>query len=133
MRALAQQCEIVWKAIDILVTPTAGTIYRITEVNSNPIQLNSNLGYYTNFVNLLDYSAVAVPAGFTSKGLPFGVTLVGPPYKDESLLHMANLIHDTSKITSGKNEKPPKFYRIINEIPTLLLILIVFIVIFKPL
>ena len=115
LRALARQCEIIWKDIDILVTPTAGTIYQIADVNSDPIRLNANLGYYTNFVNLLDYSAVAVPGGFTSNGLPFGITLVGPAYKDRSLLQMANLIHDTSKLSAGKYEKPFSINTLNNE------------------
>jgi len=56
--------------VDILVAPTAGTIYRIAEVEADPVRLNSNLGRYTNFMNLLDLSAIAVPAGFQRDGLP---------------------------------------------------------------
>jgi allophanate hydrolase len=72
-----------------LVTPTAGTIYRIDEVLADPIRLNSNLGYYTNFMNLLDLAAVAVPAGFRADGLPFGITLGAPSGSDEALLRLA--------------------------------------------
>jgi allophanate hydrolase len=85
-----------WLAMDILVTPTAGTIYRIAEVNGDPIRLNSNLGYYTNFVNLLDLAAVSVPAGFRGDGLPFGVTLVGNAGSDEELLRLADAIQRAS-------------------------------------
>lgn len=74
---------------DILVTPTAGTIYRLDDVEGDPIRLNTNLGYYTNFVNLLDLAAVAVPAGFRSDGLPFGVTLIGRAGTDRQLLELA--------------------------------------------
>ena len=53
-----------------MLTPTAGTIYRIAEMEADPIRLNANLGYYTNFMNLLDLAATAVPAGFQNDGLP---------------------------------------------------------------
>jgi allophanate hydrolase len=69
-----------------MLTPTTGTIYKIDEVNNDPIQLNTNLGYYTNFMNLLDLSAIAVPAGFTENGLPFGVTIVADNFEEEKLL-----------------------------------------------
>jgi len=50
----------------VLVTPTAGTIYRIPEIEADPVRLNTHLGFYTNFMNLLDLAGVAVPAGFTA-------------------------------------------------------------------
>ncbi len=52
----------------MLLLPTAGTHYRIAESEADPIALNSTLGRYTNFVNLMDLAAVAVPAGFTPAG-----------------------------------------------------------------
>ena len=79
---LRQKAEPVWKEIDVLLTPTAGTIYTIAEIEAEPVKLNSNLGYYTNYLNLLDLCAVAVPAGFLPNGLPWGVTLVGPAGHD---------------------------------------------------
>ncbi|MEI8292782.1 MAG: allophanate hydrolase [bacterium] len=79
----------VWKTIDALLVPTAPTIYRVEEVLANPVELNSRLGTYTNFVNLLDLSALAVPAGFRSDGLPFGVTLIGPAFEDRLLAAIA--------------------------------------------
>lgn len=79
----------VWNDIDILVTPTAGTIYTVEEVLADPIKLNSNLGYYTNFMNLLDLSAIAVPAGFLGNGLPFGITFGAPAFSDAALLDLA--------------------------------------------
>src|SRR5204862_8297246 len=85
LKELQRKTEPVWDAIDILVTPTAGTIYRIAEVEAEPVRLNSNLGYYTNYMNLLDLSAIAVPAGYQRDGLPFGVTLVAPAFADEVL------------------------------------------------
>jgi allophanate hydrolase len=74
-----------WRDIDAMVLPTAPTIYTIEEVNAEPITLNSRLGHYTNFVNLLDLAALAVPAGFRSDGLPFGVTLIAPAWHDRAL------------------------------------------------
>lgn len=84
-----QQTDVIMSAVDMLVTPTAGTIYTIEEVNADPIQLNSNVGYYTNYMNLLDYMAVAVPAGFMSNGLPFGISLVGQAFDDRKILSFA--------------------------------------------
>ncbi len=90
LRALKRTCDAVWGDIDVMLTPTAGTIYRVDEMEADPIHLNSNLGYYTNFMNLLDLAATAVPAGFQSDGLPFGVTLIAPPHQDGPLLHLAS-------------------------------------------
>ncbi len=58
-------------------------------MQADPVRLNSQLGVYTNFMNLLDLAAVAVPAGFTGAGLPFGVTLAGPAWSDFELLRLA--------------------------------------------
>ncbi len=73
----------------MILTPTAGTMYTIDEVESDPIQTNSNLGYYTNFMNLLDLSAISIPAGFQSNGLPFGITLCAPAFRDDALIDLA--------------------------------------------
>ncbi|WP_037940886.1 allophanate hydrolase [Sulfurospirillum arcachonense] len=75
----------VFATYEFFLTPTTGTIYKIDEVNANPIALNTNLGYYTNFMNLLDLCAIAVPAGFRENGLPFGVTLVSDRFEEEKL------------------------------------------------
>ena len=85
--------EHVWDDIDVLVTPTAGTIYSVMEVESDPVKTNSNLGYYTNFMNLLDLSAVAIPAGFQSNQLPFGVTIAAPAFSDQALLDLGGRLH----------------------------------------
>lgn len=78
-----------WEKVDCLLLPTAGTIYTIQQVESDPIALNTNLGYYTNFVNLLDCAGVAVPAGFRANGLPFGITLIAPAFSDAMLLDLS--------------------------------------------
>ena len=94
LEALRNEAALVWDNIDCLVTPTTGTIYRIEEMLVDPIRLNANLGYYTNFMNLLDCAAIAVPAGFQGKGLPFGITLVAPAHQDLPLLHLAQRLLD---------------------------------------
>ena len=86
---LKQQAADEWRKMDVLLLPTAGTIYRREAVHTDPIRLNSNLGFYTNFVNLMDLAAVAIPAGFRSDGLPFGVSLIGPSFSDPALLRLA--------------------------------------------
>ena len=78
-----------WAGIDILALPTAPTIYTHEQIAADPVRLNTNLGYYTNIVNLLDLAAVAAPAGVSPAGLPFGITLMGPAFSDEGLLAVA--------------------------------------------
>ena len=85
----------------MLLLPTAGTHYRIAEVDADPIRLNSNLGRYTNFVNLMDLAAVAVPAGFTPAKLPFGISLIAPAWSDGELLALAERVHAASVRTLG--------------------------------
>jgi allophanate hydrolase len=89
LKALQRRTESVWNDIDVLLTPTAGTIYTMAEVEAEPVRCNSNLGYYTNFMNLLDLSAVAVPAGFQSNRLPFGITICAQAFSDAMLLKLA--------------------------------------------
>ena len=101
LQALQRTCARVWRDIDVLVTPTAGTIYPVAEMEADPIRLNARLGHYTNFMNLLDLAATAVPAGFQADGLPFGVTLVAPPHQDAPLLHLASRFHQALGGTLG--------------------------------
>ena len=89
LKALQRKAEAVWCDIDVLITPTAGTIYTIAEVQGDPVQTNTNLGYYTNFMNLLDMAAIAVPKGFYGNGIGFGVTLSAPAFSDDALLNIA--------------------------------------------
>lgn len=89
LAAYKRQADLQLAAVDVVLTPTAGSIYRVDEMLDNPIQLNTNLGYYTNFMNLLNYAAIAVPAGLTSQGLPFGVTFFADAAQDLSLLALA--------------------------------------------
>jgi allophanate hydrolase len=81
----------VLQGCDALLLPTAPSHYTIQEVLDQPVELNSRLGTYTNFVNLLDLSALAVPAGFKKSGLPFGVTFMAPAFHDQRLLELGRL------------------------------------------
>jgi allophanate hydrolase len=101
-----QQVTPALENFDFILTPTAGTIYKIKEVQAEPIKLNSQLGYYTNFMNLLDCSAIAVPAGFNSNGLPFGVTLFSRAFSDTRLLSYANQLQQTLKLPLGATSLP---------------------------
>ncbi len=90
LRALKGRADAVLAEVDCVVTPTAGTAYTVAEVEADPVRLNSNLGYYTNFVNLLDLCACAVPAGrLPASGMPWGITLVAPPFAEVALLGLA--------------------------------------------
>ncbi len=96
--------EKIWSDLDVVVTPTAGNIYRIEDIEKDPVKLNSNLGYYTNFVNLLDLSAVAVPAGFQSNGLPAGVTLLSRMFCEYPLLALANRLQQATGLKLGATD-----------------------------
>ncbi len=109
LQAFKRVADEVMASVDMLVTPTAGTCYTIDEVNADPVQLNTNLGFYTNYMNLLDYAAVAVPTAMTSK-IPFGVTLVSFAGHDRKLLQLADRLHQVSGLRVGKTEKRPMPY-----------------------
>jgi len=89
LRALQRAADPVWDAIDVMLLPTTPTTYTVAEVMADPLVTNARLGTYTNFVNLLDYCAFAVPAGFRKNGLPFGVTFVAPAFCDRDLASIA--------------------------------------------
>ncbi|WP_294331460.1 allophanate hydrolase [uncultured Sphingomonas sp.] len=89
---LARTTEAMWDQVDLLVLPTAPTSYRVAEMLAEPIRLNASLGAYTNFVNLLDMAAIAVPTGTYASGVGFGVTLMGPAGTDRALLAAANAL-----------------------------------------
>jgi allophanate hydrolase len=93
LRSLRRASESEWQKMDVLVLPTTGTIYTHEAIAAEPLKLNTNLGYYTNFVNLLDLAAVAAPAGFRANRLPFGISFIGPAFSDEALLSLADLFH----------------------------------------
>lgn len=87
---LKRHTDLMWGELDALAFPTTGTTYRVAELAKAPIALNSNLGAYTNFVNLLDMAALAVPAGTRHNRTGFGITLIGPADTDRALLGLAD-------------------------------------------
>jgi allophanate hydrolase len=87
--------------IDALVLPTAPTAYTTAQVLANPIELNSRLGTYTNFVNLLDLCGLAVPAAMRADGIPFGITLLAPTGHDALLASIGRVFHADTKLTLG--------------------------------
>lgn len=89
---LVRLAEAMWQQVDLLALPTAPTSYRVAEMLAEPIRLNASLGAYTNFVNLLDMAAIAVPTGTYASGVGFGVTLMGPAGTDRALLEAANAL-----------------------------------------
>lgn len=89
LAAYVREAEALWHKVDALFVPTSPTIYRVREMLANPIALNSHFGTYTNFVNLLDMAAIAVPAGFRLNGTGFGVSFFAPAGTDRALLAMA--------------------------------------------
>lgn len=105
LQALKAQTGPVWDAIDLMLLPTAPRTYTIAEISLSPIERNSHLGYYTNFVNLLDLSAVAVPAGMRPDGLPFGVSLIGQAFGEPALLVLGDRLHRALAVTMGGSEQ----------------------------
>ncbi|MFM0262355.1 allophanate hydrolase [Paraburkholderia sediminicola] len=85
---LKRHAEQLFETIDILIVPTTPTHPLIADVQANPVELNSQLGYYTNFVNLLDLCALAVPCQRRQDGLPAGITLIAPSGADRRLAEL---------------------------------------------
>ena len=95
--------------LDFLALPTAPTIYRLADLEREPLLFNTHLGYYTNFVNFFGLSALALPAGFRPDGMPFGVTLVAGPHRERPLLAFGARWQREVPLPLGKttNRLPP--------------------------
>src|SRR5262249_56137202 len=95
--------------LDAIVLPTAPTAYSTAQVLANPIELNSRLGTYTNFVNLLDLCGLALPAAMRDDGIPFGITLLAPAGRDALLAGIGRIFHADTKLAIGARglEQPP--------------------------
>jgi len=91
----------VWDSTDVLVVPTAPTAYRISEVLADPFRTNRRLGHYTNFVNLLDLAALAVPSSMRADGLPIGITFIGPAGSDRMLADLGQRFHQRTALKLG--------------------------------
>lgn len=124
LEALKRETREALAGVDCLLTPTAGGLFTLNEVAEEPVRRNSDLGYYTNYMNLLDLSALAIPAGFTDAGLPFGVTLVGDTFEDRKLLSIARHLQSVFGSTQGKGRHPvpdagPAAARLESRIPVI--------------
>src|SRR6201999_2651593 len=106
LQSLRRAAEHAFDGIDALVLPTAPTAYSTAQVLANPIELNSRLGTYTNFVNLLDLCGLALPAAMRPDGIPFGITLWAPAGKDAMLASIGRIFHAETKLTLGAKSLP---------------------------
>ncbi len=106
LHAYGQQAAPMWQKIDVLLVPTAPTHYTIAQMQADPIALNRNLGFYTNFVNLLDYAAISVPSSIRPDGLPFGITLIGQCGSDWQLAELGQRYHHATGLTMGATGQP---------------------------
>ena len=111
LKELETLCQQVWAQCDLIVVPSAPRHPTIKELSDEPILRNSELGMYTNYVNLMRLAAIAVPADFTASGMPFGVTLVGQGGSDFALLDFASQWQQLTQLPVGNlNMKPPEQY-----------------------
>ena len=101
LQALRRVAERTFAQLDAIVLPTAPTAYTTAQVAANPIELNSRLGTYTNFVNLLDLCGLALPASMRDDGIPFGITLLAPAGRDAELASIGRVFHADTKLTIG--------------------------------
>jgi allophanate hydrolase len=101
LQDLRRMSDRTFRTIDALVLPTTPTIYAIAQVVADPIQLNSRLGTYTNFVNLLDLCALAVPASMRADGAPFGVTLIARAGEEALLAAIGGRFHQATGLRLG--------------------------------
>ncbi|WP_411888006.1 allophanate hydrolase [Hydrocarboniphaga effusa] len=98
---LKNRCDRTLEPLDLTLIPTLPRAWTIEQIQAEPVLRNSELGLYTNFVNLLDYAAVAVPAGSLSNGLPWGVTLLGRAFTDQYLLGLAAAFQQPKAMVGG--------------------------------
>jgi allophanate hydrolase len=101
LQALRRIAERAFTNLDAVVLPTAPTAYSTAQVLANPIELNSRLGTYTNFVNLLDLCGLALPAAMRPDGIPFGITLLAPAGHDARLASIGRVFHANTKLKMG--------------------------------
>ena len=109
LQALRRVADRTFANFDAMVLPTAPTAYSTAQVLANPIELNSKLGTYTNFVNLLDLCGLALPAAMRADGIPFGITLLAPAGHDAQLAGIGRVFHADTKLTMGSRSRthPP--------------------------
>ncbi|MEO8316989.1 MAG: allophanate hydrolase [Bradyrhizobium sp.] len=101
LQALRRIADRAFANLDAVVLPTAPTAYSTAQVLANPIELNSRLGTYTNFVNLLDLCGLALPAAMRPDGIPFGITLLAPAGHDALLASIGRVFHADTNLKMG--------------------------------
>lgn len=106
LQAMRRVSENAFRRFDAMLLPTAPSAYTVDEVLKNPIELNSRNGTYTNFVNFLDLSALAVPASMRDDGIPFGITLVGKGGDDALLAGIGRAFHADTGLAAGARKVP---------------------------
>ncbi|MEQ1307236.1 allophanate hydrolase [Acinetobacter bereziniae] len=98
---LAQKINLQLQAYDALLVPTSPTIYRISEVEADPLNKNSHMGAYTNFVNFADLAAIALPNIIRADGLPSGVTFIASAWYDQALAKFAQQWQTLTELPLG--------------------------------
>ncbi|PRD18808.1 UNVERIFIED_CONTAM: atzF, partial [Trichonephila clavipes] len=93
-------------SFDALVVPTSPTLRTLAEMEAEPVLYNSQFGTYTNFTNLADLSALAVPAGLRADGLPAGITLIAPAWHDQALAAFGQRWQQALDLPMGATGKP---------------------------
>jgi allophanate hydrolase len=106
LQGLRGVAERTFADLDAIVLPTAPTAYTTAQVLANPIELNSRLGTYTNFVNLLDLCGLALPAAMRADGIPFGITLLAPAGRDAQLAGIGRMFHADTALALGARDVP---------------------------
>jgi allophanate hydrolase len=106
LKELQRVRDHVFRLIDALLLPTTPTVYTVEQVLADPVQINSRLGTYTNFVNLLDLCGLALPAAMREDGAPFGVTLLAPAGHDAMLASIGRVFHADTGLPLGALGKP---------------------------
>ena len=99
--ALSRHINTALQDFAALIVPTTPTIYTLAQINEDPIQLNSRLGTYTNFTNLADLCALALPASLRDDGLPAGITLIGRAWQDRELATIGKQWQQHASLTLG--------------------------------
>jgi allophanate hydrolase len=111
LEELRRVADKTFREVDALVLPTAPTVYTVEQVLNDPVQLNSRLGTYTNFVNLLDLCGLAIPSALHPDKKPFGITLLAPGGRDAFLASIGRVFHADTALplgATGTPQKPPR-------------------------
>ena len=106
LREAQRDSAALWQQVDLLMVPTTPTHPTHADIDADPLGANALLGTYTNFVNLLGWCALALPAGFAAHGLPFGVTFVAPGAADAALARFGQQWEARLQLPLGATGRP---------------------------